>query len=64
MPPGLPINEGGVVTGRFTFVFTEKEVSLMLDALEFMVEACPGNLPWTREEYAELAGEFAYRFSW
>ena len=52
------------MSGRFTFVFTEREVSLMLDALEFMVEACPGNLRWTRDEYAELAGEFAYRFSW
>ena len=52
------------MSGRFTFVFTEREGSLMLDALEFMVEACPGGLPWAREDYAELASELAYRFSW
>lgn len=52
------------MTGRFTFILTERDISVMLDAVEAAVVSPPPDTPWCRDDYAELGAALQDRLRW
>lgn len=52
------------MSGRFTFTLTEREASVLLDALDAATVTPPPDAGWGRDAYADLAGMLAERIAW
>jgi hypothetical protein len=50
--------------GSFHMVLTEREISMILDALEQCMVARADGSPWSWTDYATLAGTIQERISW
>ena len=50
--------------GRFTFVLTERDVSLLLDALDAAVINPPSGSTFSRENFAQMMEYVEWRLSW
>ena len=51
------------MSGKFTFVLSEREASMVLDALDYAAGE-PGSGAFTPEAYSELAALVAERLAW
>lgn len=52
------------MTGRFTFVVSEKEASILLDAVEQSMVCPPTDSVFSQEDFAEVAAMLAERLAW
>ena len=55
---------GGSVTDRFTFTLTERDISVLLDALEHATVSPPPDSGWGRDTYAGLSALLEARIEW
>lgn len=51
-------------SGKFTFTFTEKDLSLLAEALETVAEYGIGGSMFTRTEFGEMARRLDERLHW
>lgn len=52
------------MTGRFTFTLTEKELTIILDALDACSVAPPPDSGWGSDVFGELAAVLEARLQW
>lgn len=52
------------MSGSFHMVLTERELSMILDALEHCLAAPPDGSPWSWTDYAMVAGTIQERIAW
>lgn len=50
--------------GSFHLTLTERDMSMILDALEHCMVAAPDGSPWSWTDYATLAGTIQERIAW
>lgn len=51
-------------TGSYMVGLSEKQMSMVLDALDMAMEKAPTDSPFTRAEFADLGRDFQARFDW
>lgn len=59
-----PMVTSDMVTGRFTLTLSERELSLILDAVEACMVTPPEGTPWSWTDYATVAGQLQDRLAW
>lgn len=52
------------MTGRFTFVFTEKELSLLADATELAAMTGVNGSAFTRQDFSEMTARLDERLDY
>jgi hypothetical protein len=52
------------MSDRFTFTLTERDVSVLLDALEHATVSPPPDSGWGRDVYGELIDMLESRIAW
>jgi len=53
-----------MVTNRFTFTLTERDISVLIDALEHATVSPPPDCGWGRDTYAGLSAVLEARIEW
>jgi hypothetical protein len=57
--------EEPIMTNRFTFVLSEREVSIILDALDLTIGHDPlDRTGFTRDDFADMSALLAERIAW